>query len=229
MEKIVVKLSEIRKKGRWDFPLFSSASRKIDEVLQKIKYPVLSLKEIVKKTERGFSGILTSTSDGIPVLSLSCITHEGVVITNANKFISLEQHQNLYKSAVKKNDVLVTLFARPNMNISAVYEFDTPANITSHLAKLELNEKVYPHYLSIFLNSPFGKDLIQQKAIGSIQPSITTSQLLDLPIPLPPLEEQKRLVKSVLDKQSKALELQQKAAILMEEASELIETFFNTK
>lgn len=229
MEKIIVKLSEVSKKKRWDFLLFSSASRKTDEVLQKIKYPVLSLKEIVKKTERGFPGIFTSTLDGIPVLSLSCITHEGVVITNANKFISLEEHQKLYKSAVKKNDVLVALFARPNMNISAVYEFDNPANLTSHLAKLELNEKVYPQYVSIFLNSSFGKELIQQKAIGTIQPSITISQLLDLPIPIPPLEEQKKLVKSLQDKQSKALELQQKAAKLMEEASELIETFFNTK
>lgn len=229
MEKILVKLSEISNKKRWDFLLFSSASRKTDEVLQKIKYPVLSLKEIVKKTERGFPGILTNTLDGIPLLSLGCITHEGVVITNANKFISLEEHQKLYKSAVKNNDVLVALFARPNMNISAVYEFDTPANLTSHLAKLELNEKVYPQYVSIFLNSSFGKELIQQKAIGSIQPSITISQLLDLPIPIPPLEEQKRLVKSLQYKQIKALELQQKAAKLMEEASELIETFFNTK
>lgn len=229
MEKIIVDLSEVLKKRRWDFSLFSSAYRKTDEVLQKIKYPIFSIKEIVKKTERGFSAILNTTSEEIPVLSLGCITPEGVIITNANKFISREQHQKLYKSAVKRNDVLVALFVRPNMNISAVYEFDEPANITSHLAKLELNERVYPQYLSIFLNSSFGKDLIQQKAIGSIQPSITISQLLDLPIPLPPLEEQKRLVKSVQDKQSKALELQQKAIKLMKDASELIETFLNAK
>ncbi|MBD2501457.1 restriction endonuclease subunit S [Anabaena azotica] len=229
MEKAVINLSDLRKQKRWDFYIFSSASTKIEKVLKKIKYPIFPLQEIVKRTERGFSGTLEYRSDGIPVLSLNCITAEGVAISNANKFMSLEEHHKLYRSAVKRNDVLVGLFLRPNMNISAVYEFDEPANITSFLVKLELKEVVYPQYLSMFLNSSFGKDLIQQKAIGSIQPSITISHLRDLPIPLPPLDEQKSLVEAIRHKQIEALELQRKATKLMEEAGEIIENFFKSK
>jgi restriction endonuclease S subunit len=229
MEKTSVKLSELQKKRRWDFSLFSSASRKAHDDLNRLKYPVVLLKEIVKKAERGFSEIQKITSEGIPLLSLECIKPEGVVISNANKFISLEEHQKLYKSAVKRNDILVALSIRPNMNISAVYKFDFPANLTSYLVKLELNESVYPQYLSLFLNSSLGKELIQQKAIGSIRPSINISHLLDLPVPLPPLNEQKTLVEAVQNKQIKALELQQEAAKLIEEASQLIETFFVNK
>ncbi|MBN3879584.1 MULTISPECIES: restriction endonuclease subunit S [unclassified Nostoc] len=230
MEKTKVKLSELQTEKRWNFSVFSSASQKAHEALNKLRYPVLLLKEIVKKTERGFSEIQKITSaEGIPLLSLECIKPEGVVIRNANKFISLEEHRKLYKSAVKRNDILVALSIRPNMNISAVYESDYPANLTSYLAKLELNERVYPHYLSLFLNSSLGKELIQQKAIGSIRPSINISHLLELPVPLPPLHEQKILVEAVQNKQIKALELQKEAVKLIEEASQLIETFFTNK
>ena len=149
MEKTVVRLSEVRNKGAWNFSLFSAENRKAEAALKQSPYPVVPLKEIVKKAERGFSIRPESSSEGIPLLSVQCITPKGVVIDNANRFISQEEHQKLYRSAVKRNDVLVSLLRHPNVNISAVYESDEPANLTSALVRLQLEkEKIDPRSLS---------------------------------------------------------------------------------
>ncbi|MHC5935429.1 hypothetical protein [Nostoc sp.] len=54
MEKIVVELSEVLKKRRWDFSLFSSASRKTDEVLQKINIQSFDKRNCEKNSARFF-------------------------------------------------------------------------------------------------------------------------------------------------------------------------------
>lgn len=226
MEKTVVRLSEVRNKGGWNFSLFSAENRKTEAALKQSPYPVVPLKEIVKKAERGFSSIPEVNSEGIPLLSVQCITPKGVVIDNATRFISHEEHQKLYRSAIKRNDILVSLFRRPGVNISAVYESDEPANLTSALVRLQLDkEKIDPRYLSNFLNSSFGQSLIQQRTIGSIQQSMTISRLLDLPIPLPPLEEQKRLVNAIEAKKNEAAKREQEAINLREAANNLINDF----
>jgi len=230
MEKTVVRLSEVRNKGAWNFSLFSAENRKAEAALKQSPYPVVPLKEIVKKAERGFSIRPESSSEGIPLLSVQCITPKGVVIDNANRFISQEEHQKLYRSAVKRNDVLVSLLRHPNVNISAVYESDEPANLTSALVRLQLEkEKIDPRYLSTFLNSSVGQSLIQQRTIGSIQQSMTISRLLDLPIPLPPLEEQEHLLRAIQDKHSEAIKYEQEAIKLREEANELIGNLFKNE
>ncbi len=162
----------------------------------------------------------------VPLLSVRNITPEGVVIDDNNKFISEQEHEKLSKSAVHRNDVLVSLFLREGNNVATVYISDKPANLSSHLALLRLRtEQIEPHYLVSFLNSSIGQSLISQLAVGSVQRSLTINLLLNLSIPLPPLLEQKKLVEAMHQKRQQAAQREREAASLREEADEMVDAF----
>lgn len=55
-------------------------------------------------------------------------------------------------------------------------------------------KKVYPMYLYLFFTSKYFKDFVESVKTGSTIPHLTQQGLVTLDIPIPPLEEQKKLV-----------------------------------
>jgi len=56
---------------------------------------------------------------------------------------------------------------------------------------------VNERYLAVFLKSPFYWNLISEKSIGIAIPNVNASKLKEIPIPLPPLPEQQRIVSKI--------------------------------
>lgn len=76
------------------------------------------------------------------------------------------------------------------------------AYVSSHLATIEARKKkALPRYLLYYLSTVKAQDLIQDHKY----PSLTLGVIGNIPIPLPPLEEQKRIV-AVLDQAFAALD-----------------------
>ena len=81
-------------------------------------------------------------------------------------------------------------------------ETTVDAYISSHLATIEARkDKAIPRYLLYFLSTVKAQDLIQDHKY----PSLTLGIIGSIPVPLPPLEEQKRIV-AVLDQAFAALD-----------------------
>ena len=79
-----------------------------------------------------------------------------------------------------------------------IKEINCDAVFASYLIRvIPKFELVYPKYLEIFCNSPFYWKQIQKSSSGSVQLNVNAKSLSNLDIPLPPLEEQKRIVAKV--------------------------------
>ena len=94
------------------------------------------------------------------------------------------------------------------------------AVFASYLIRIRLSQKADPVFISHFFNSDDYWNQINQSSRGAAQPGINASVLRALQIPLPPLEEQRRIA-AILDKGEsiKALFAKREKAFLSVEES----------
>ena len=84
------------------------------------------------------------------------------------------------------------------------------AVFASYLIRIRLSQKADPVFISHFFNSDDYWNQINQSSRGAAQPGINASVLRALQIPLPPLEEQRRIA-AILDKAHRITLLQKDA------------------
>lgn len=105
--------------------------------------------------------------------------------------------QDFYLNQLAQNDLVI---ARSG-SVGKAYlikEINCDAVFASYLIRvIPKFELVYPKYLEIFCNSPFYWKQIQKSSSGSVQLNVNAKSLSNLDIPLPPLEEQMRIVAKV--------------------------------
>ena len=94
------------------------------------------------------------------------------------------------------------------------------AVFASYLIRIRLSQKADPVFISHFFNSDDYWNQINQSSRGAAQPGINASVLRALQIPLPPLEEQRRIA-AILDK---AQDLSLRSWLSNQLASSLIES-----
>jgi restriction endonuclease S subunit len=227
MESTVITASDLSKSKGWQFSLFSSEAKNLDRVLKGSSFDAVPLRDIVLARSRGFPQMGTAQlkkEDGIPLLSVQSITPQGVDIEAVGKFISVEEHAKLSNTQVFPGDVLVSSFIRSEGAVASVYGSKEPANLTSSLIRLKVDQRrVLPGYLVAFFNSSIGVALLRRYAIGSVQPTLNLAILLDLPIPLPPIDLQQEIIDAIDEKLQEATLLEKTAENLRLEASSLIE------
>ena len=106
------------------------------------------------------------------------------------------------------------VFAKSGMSakIGRVYRLKTPCYVVSHLAAILPKENLDPGYLQRWLEKNPPSRLIPNDAY----PSIRLSAISSLKIPLPPLDEQRRIA-DILDKADEVRSKRQEAIRLTEE------------
>lgn len=94
------------------------------------------------------------------------------------------------------NDGDILLVGKGYRNFAWLYDIEIgPAVASSIFFIIKPNaEKVLPEFLTIFFNLQQTQQYFQTLGAGSSIPSIRKSELEALPVPLPPLAEQKKLV-----------------------------------
>jgi len=98
-----------------------------------------------------------------------------------NVFISKEDAHSLAKNLIKKGDILITRTGA-NFGQTALYNIDKIAIGSSHTFILR-NEYFKQAYLAVFLNTSFGRKLIDKGMYGGSQPEIAPYYLSNIPIP----------------------------------------------
>jgi restriction endonuclease S subunit len=222
MEKTVVNLSQLRQKGVWNFQPYSQVVTGAMAQLEKSPFPVVKLGTL-GNTQRGY--FITGVKDvgEIPLLSVRNISIEGINLNHV-RYLTPNDHKKLEKTQVHRGDVLVSLIMRPG--IAALYESDDPSNIDTHLAILHLTDKIDPAYLVFYLNSDVGQALVHSLSTGSVQPMLTIAALNDLPVILPPLDEQKQIVAEAQRLTQEAGQLSKAAEERRAEAQKLLGKLF---
>lgn len=116
------------------------------------------------------------------------------------KYIDNETSELLSRCALTKPCLLMT-FIGAGIGDVAIFNKKERWHLAPNVAKLEpfnnLGEKIIPEYLLFYLMSPVGQKQIFKSSKATAQPSLSMGTIRDAIVTLPPLEEQKAIVKIV--------------------------------
>lgn len=136
--------------------------------------------------------------------------------------------KNVSDYLLENGDILI---ARTGGTIGKSY---LVSNITlksvfaSYLIRVKKLDAMYPNYIKVFLGSKLYWDQLIKNSMGTGQPNVNGSALKNLTIPLPPLEEQQRIVAKVDELMALCDELEQQETNHLKSHQLLVETLLGT-
>lgn len=157
--------------------------------------------------------------EGIPLLRISNIVNNEISFKEDCVCIEDNNLINLEKFKVIKGDVLVALSGATTGKFGE-YTLDDFSYLNQRVGLIRTSDKMNQKYLLFYLNILKAK--IEQIAQGAAQPNISTNEIENLEIPLPPLATQKRIAE-ILDA---ADELRRKDQELLKKYDELAQAIF---
>lgn len=156
---------------------------------------------------------------GIPFISAKNL--EGNLIKKEKlNYISEETYNKLGGGKLQLNDILFCL--RGSLGKFAINNNGIKGAIASSLVLLRAKEGLQINYLKHYLKSPRVERLVSKSDNGSSQPNLSGANVKKFPIPLPPLEDQKKIA-GILDA---ADTYKQKTKALIKKYDELTQSLF---
>lgn len=138
------------------------------------------------------------------------------------KFLSLEIHSKISRYTISSEDIYISIAGTIGL-AGIIPEHLSGANLTENAAKLVIRNRkdLDKNYLSWYLNTT-GRSFIDQKTKATSQPKLALFRIEEIPIPLPPIAEQKRIA-AILDKAEELRGLRRKA---LEELDAIVQSIF---
>ena len=137
------------------------------------------------------------TDSGTPVLNVGCVQWGFFDETKLN-YLPSEIAKEFSRYVIKKNDILFTRSGTVGRCAIATAQQDNYL-MTFHLLRVRSNiRKIITEYLFyVFCGAPNIQRQTEDAVIGSTRAGFNTNLLANLDVPLPPLEEQKEIVRRV--------------------------------
>ena len=141
----------------------------------------------------------TKPDDSFIYIDLSAVNQTEKQIASATSTVGAEAPSRA-RQLVKKGDILVST-VRPNLNgVAAVSEaFDGATASTGFCVLRPRPQLLSSNYLMHWVRSPQFVDLMVKQATGASYPAVSDRIVKGSPIPLPSLDEQRRIA-AILDK-----------------------------
>lgn len=130
---------------------------------------------------------------GVPFLNAASLGKPYLNYDNFN-FISEEKFSMLRSGFTKSGDILYCL--RGSLGKLSI-NLDVEKGAIASSIVIIRGRKVVIKYLYYLLYSPFGNELIKKVENGTAQPNLSASSVNNYVIPIPPLNEQKRIVQEL--------------------------------
>ena len=133
------------------------------------------------------------TVDGnIGVINISNISENGIDYDHLERFTEEERKVKRYE--LQEGDVLLT--CRGTTIKSATFTQQSYMCVPAvSLVVIRPNKELNSKYLEVFFQTPIGKAVFDSFSIGGVSIQITHKDVMEITIPLPPLEEQLEIVK----------------------------------
>lgn len=181
----------------------------------------IQLNCIKKDKDSFFDGdwILSSDmdSDGdVRLLQLSDIGI-GDFLDKSDKHISFSTYKKLNCTKLCAGDVMISRMAEPIARSCIVPEFSYTAITAVDVAIMRCNSAIIINrFLNYLCNTPWFTDLAFSRARGTTRVRITRANLGEMPLPLPPLSEQQRIVDRIESIFAKLDEAKEKAQAVVD-------------
>jgi type I restriction enzyme, S subunit len=175
------------------------------------EWEVVRIDENVKHVGSGATprgGNKVYTTEGIPFIRSQNV-HFGSLNLSDTVYISKSIHEEMRRSKVEANDVLLNITGASIGRVCVVPSNFVDGNVNQHVCIIRPNEKLNPTFLSYFLESPFGQNQIFIFQAGGNREGLNFQQIRSMKIPIPTLNEQKQIVE-ILESVSRSLFANQK-------------------
>lgn len=200
--------------------------------LKKDKWELLTLEEACTFVR----GVVFSTKDevdsgGYAILRSHNVDFEKSKVSMHNlKFVS-ETVKVKELQRLMKNDILISVANSKEQTGKVGFSYkDTNTYAGGFMAILKPKETINPFYLFTYLLTEESKDFIAGRTQGTTNIfNITFERIKDLPIPLPPLEEQKQIASLFQSIETAMEQMDGQEKNLLKLKSNLLKDLFNEK
>ncbi|EGK8096031.1 restriction endonuclease subunit S [Campylobacter lari] len=134
-------------------------------------------------------------NDGIPIIRIKNIQNENIILDDLVFCNPNDYKNNLDNYLIFKNDILIAMSGATTGKIG-LYNLNYKAYLNQRIGLLRIDNNILRKYIFWFLYCNSEKNLTN--AFGAAQPNLSTEQIHNIKIPLPPLKEQERIV-GILD------------------------------
>jgi type I restriction enzyme M protein len=169
-----------------------------------------TLSELTAQVKNGLSSYYVNTGDVTVYLVNVKNVQNGRIDASNVETVKVRATEAIDRNRLEKGDLVVT--AKGQNFKAAVAENNVEGYaISSNLIALKLNSQVDPELVAAYLNSPLGQREINARAAGGIVRGLNSKALLEIPVPIPPIEKQKVLVEClrIINEYSEILDKEQ--------------------
>jgi len=206
-QKVQFTVQSIDKDDRMDYqyydPKYFETIKRLKEISQKQNIDLVTLKQLLFNTKQGITGGATPLgatylNDGIPFIRVQNVRRTGVNLSKV-VFITKQIHEGeLKRSQLLPKDVLLTITGATYGISAIVPENLETGNINQHVARIRVDKnKILPEYLSLYLNSKYGRVQTDRNITGGSRPALDYTTIKRLLILRPKLSIQDDVVKTV--------------------------------
>lgn len=137
-------------------------------------------------------------NEGVPFIRSQNVYPSGLILEDV-AYVTTEMHKAMARTHLKPKDILLNITGASIGRSTVIPENFLIGNVNQHVCIIRLEESALPEFVSKFLNSRAGQDLIFETQSGVTREGLNYGQIRSFEIPLPPLEEQKEIVRRVED------------------------------
>ena len=152
------------------------------------------LKEMTENIHYGYTASAIYNDTGIKFLRITDI-QDNKVNWDTVPFCEIKEGK-LKTYLLRNNDILIARTGSIGKSF-IVKDIKHNAVFASYLIRVISLQGVNPDYIKLFLETPLYWEQLIRKSKGTGQPNVNAVSLSNLVIPLPPLNEQKRIVEKV--------------------------------
>lgn len=188
-------------------------------------WEICNLGSISKKLTDGSHNPPANNGSGFPMLSSQNINDSKIDFENPSRFVDQSGFEiENARTDIKTGDVLLTIVG--TIGRSAVVPQQAPKFVLQRSVAV-IQTGINSYYLSLYFHSPLCINYFLEHGKGTAQKGIYLNKLSDLPLALPPLEEQQRIVAKVDELMQLCDQLEQQQNLSSEAHEQLVETLLS--
>jgi len=172
-----------------------------------------------RKIAYGILKVGDFVSDGIPVIRGGDV-REGRVVFDDDKRVTQEISNQFSRTILKGGEIVINLISEPGHSAIVPKGF-SGYNVSRDVAVIPLGDSVDHRYVDYFLRSRWAIDWLTARLQGSVTQKINIGTLRELPVPIPPLAEQKRIA-GILGALDDKIELNRKMNETLEQMAKVL-------
>lgn len=154
-----------------------------------------SLSELITKgSSPSWQGIQYVEQGLLFVTSENVGTEE--LLLNNPKYLE-ERFNEIQERSILKNGDVLTNIVGASIGRAAIYDREDNANINQAVCLIRLVNKSLGKYIVKYLNSYVAYQIMMRDKVDTARANISLTNINDFIIPLPPLNEQKRIVEAI--------------------------------